>query len=111
MLLAVFQSTQFKSCILLYKVINIVTVTTIKTLCLVCRSCVRLIYVFAKRTHIAEQLIKVYTHATGRISHCTVNDKQMINIVTVTTLKGLCLVYCSCVRHIYMLAKRTQSAE
>jgi hypothetical protein len=66
--------------------------------------------VFAKRTHSAQQLIKVYTHATGRTSQRTVNYKQMINIVTVPTLKGLCLVYRSCVSLIYMLAKRTHSA-
>jgi hypothetical protein len=101
----------FKSCVLLYKVNNIVTVTRLKGLCLVCRSCVRLMYVFAKRTHSAQQLIKVYTHATGRITQCTVNDKHMDNLSTLSTLKGLCLVYRSCVRLIFMLAKRTHSAE
>jgi hypothetical protein len=87
-----------------------VTLTTLQDLCLVYRSCVRLIYVLAKKAHSAEKLIKVYTHATGRITQCTINHKQMINIETLTTLKGLCLVYRSCVRLIYMLARWTHSA-
>jgi hypothetical protein len=44
MLLAVFQSTQFNSCILLYKVINIVTIATqrfVSGVSLVCQADIR----------------------------------------------------------------------
>jgi hypothetical protein len=72
-------------------------------------------YMLAKRAYSAEELIKVYTHATGRTTQCIVNScvllYKVINIVTVTRLKCLCLVYPSCVRLINVSAKRTNSAE
>jgi hypothetical protein len=94
--------------------INIVSVSTLNDLCVVYRSCIRLIYMLAKRTHSAEQLFKVYTHTNGRITQCTVKScvslYKVINIVTVIRLKGLCLVYRSCFRLIYVSAKRTNIA-
>jgi hypothetical protein len=76
---------------------------------------VSLIHASVMRTHSAKIQSNVCTHATGRVTRCTVNICTLIcrttNIVTLTTLKGLCLVYHLHVSLIHASVMRTHSAK